>query len=151
MSCWGCYSCALENKCSIGISTATLSARRLPPQQRDALHGNLGGWDPLEASLADAYSGISTPGRQAGSTPPLAAGRADSLLSHWILHRGPASCPGAPNPTSAHSCWGSVCHEVQRPQSTQLAGVGDLPPAASRQDVPLHPPATVPCAALLTL
>lgn len=51
-SCWGCYSCALENKCSIGISTATLSARRLPPQQRDALHGNLGGWDPLEASLS---------------------------------------------------------------------------------------------------
>lgn len=32
-------------------------------------------WKP--PSLADAYSGISTPARQAGSTPPLADGRGD--------------------------------------------------------------------------
>lgn len=120
----------------------------LPPQQRDALHGNLGGWDPLEASLADAYSGISTPVRQAGSTPPLAGSRGDANSQPAFVldpSRGPASCPGAPSPSSSHLCCGSVSHEVQsqdrwRPQSTQLARMDDLLPTASRQDVPLHPP-----------
>lgn len=61
----------------------------LPPQQRDALHGNLGGWDPLEASLADAYSGIShQPDKPDPHLPWQAAEEmpAASLLSCWTLH-----------------------------------------------------------------
>lgn len=44
----------------------------------NALHGNLGGWDPLEASLADAQAGVSTPARRAGSTPSLAGSQGDA-------------------------------------------------------------------------